>query len=180
MQRAQEDYELSMARSVDSWGYSPPHRAAGDSPESRRRQARGRIGNSRAAAHLLGRPTSVGSASARVPAASTHGNIPQRAHATNIPAAHASFGSAPTPRRSVTPGLPRPNSGSSASSAQTPPRNRALSGPSSSPPSEEASPPVAVGSGMARDRAERQGEQTLRNDLDPFTVLPSVPWGSHG
>ncbi|PMD25194.1 hypothetical protein NA56DRAFT_474670 [Hyaloscypha hepaticicola] len=153
IQRAQDEYDLAMARNVDSWGYSPPSRSTGDSPESRRRQARGRIGNSRAA-HLLGRPTSVGSASARwINPTSTHGNTPQRG--VNVPPANQ------TPRRSVTPGLPRQNSGSSGSTSQTPPRNRALPGFSSSPPAEEASPPVAVGSGILRDRqSEREGPST--------------------
>lgn len=166
-----------MARNVDSWSYSPPGRSTGDSPESRRRQARGRIGNSRAA-HLLGRPTSVGSASARwINPASTHGNAPQRTHGTNVPPVNPSFGH--TPRRSVTPGLPRQNSGSSGSSSQTPPRNRAPSGLSSSPPSEEASPPVAVGSGLSGDRqAERQGEPVLRRSLDTFTGLSNNEWNS--
>jgi hypothetical protein len=157
-----------MTRNVDSWGYSPPSRSTGDSPENRRRQARGRIGNSRAA-HLLGRPTSVGSASARwINPASTHGNTPQRG--TNVAPANNA------PRRSVTPGLPRQSSGSSSSSSsQTPPRNRAHSGFSSSPPAEEASPPVAVGSGLSRDRqAERQGELALRRSLDIFTRLSST------
>jgi hypothetical protein len=172
MQRAQDEYELAMTRNVDSWGYSPPSRSTGDSPESRRRQARGRIGNSRAA-HLLGRPTSVGSASARwINPASTHGNPPQRG--TNVPPVNNA------PRRSVTPGLPRQNSGgSSSSSSQTPPRNRALSGLSSSPPAEEASPPVAVGSGLSRERqVERQGEPTLRRSLDFFAGPSSTDWNS--
>jgi hypothetical protein len=157
VQRAQDEYELAMGRNVDSWGYSPPSRSTAESPESRRRQARGRIGNSRAA-HLLGRPTSVGSASARwINPASTYGNSPQRG--TNAPSVNN------VPRRSVTPGLPRQNSGSSSSSTpQTPPRNRALSGPSSSPPAEEASPPVAVGSGLTRDRQGSRSRQHF-NDL---------------
>ncbi|KAE9381741.1 hypothetical protein N431DRAFT_440567 [Stipitochalara longipes BDJ] len=168
MQRAQDEYELAMARNVDSWGYSPPSRSTADSPESRRRQARGRIGSSRAA-HLLGRPTSVGSASARwINPASNYGNPPQRG--TNAPSINN------TPRRSVTPGLPRQNSGSSSGSTpQTPPRNRALSGPSSSPPAEEASPPVAVGSGLPRDR---QGEPALRRSFDIFTNPTSADWNS--
>jgi hypothetical protein len=172
MQRAQDEYELAMTRNVDSWGYSPPSRSTGDSPESRRRQARGRIGNSRAA-HLLGRPTSVGSASARwINPASAHGNLPQRG--TNVPPVNNA------PRRSVTPGLPRQNSGgSSSSSSQTPPRNRGLSGFSSSPPTEEASPPVAVGSGLPRDRqVERQGEPTLRRSLDFSAGPSSTGWNS--
>jgi hypothetical protein len=171
MQRAQDEYELAMARNVDSWGYSPPSRSAGDSPESRRRQARGRIGNTRAA-HLLGRPTSVGSASARwINPASTHGNTPQRG--TNVPPANH------TPRRSVTPGLPRQNGGSPGSTSHTPPRNRTLSGLSSSPPAEEASPPVAVGSGVLRDRqVEREGEPDLRHSLDAFTGPLNIDWNS--
>jgi hypothetical protein len=157
-----------MGRNVDSWGYSPPSRSTAESPESRRRQARGRIGNSRAA-HLLGRPTSVGSASARwINPASTYGNSPQRG--TNAPSVNN------VPRRSVTPGLPRQNSGSSSSSTpQTPPRNRALSGPSSSPPAEEASPPVAVGSGLTRDR---QGEPALHRNLDTFMNSTRAEWNS--
>lgn len=164
---------MALARNVDSWGYSPPSRSIGDSPESRRRQARGRIGNSRAA-HLLGRPTSVGSASARWNnSASNHGSSPQRG--TNIPPINHTS----TPRRSVTPGLPRQNSGSSGSTSQTPPRNRALSNLSSSPPAEAASPPVAVGSGLSRDRqAERQGEPALRRGLDIFTSPSSTDWNS--
>jgi len=171
IQRAQDEYDLAMARNVDSWGYSPPGRSTGDSPESRRRQARGRIGNSRAA-HLLGRPTSVGSASARwINPTSTHGNTPQRG--VNVPPANQ------TPRRSVTPGLPRQNGGSSGSTSHTPPRNRALPGLSSSPPAEEASPPVAVGSGILRDRQpEREGEPALRLSFDPFTGSSNPNWNS--
>jgi hypothetical protein len=169
MQRAHDEYELAMARNVDSWGYSPPSRSTGDSPESRRRQARGRIGSNRAA-HLLGRPTSVGSASTRwTNPTSTHGNPPQRG--TNAPPVTH------TPRRSVTPGLPRQNSGSSSSASHTPPRNRALPGLSSSPPAEEASPPVAVGSGISRDRqTERQGEPAVRYDPDSFTGTSNTDW----
>jgi hypothetical protein len=177
MQRAQDEYELAMARNVDSWGYSPPGRSAGDSPENRRRQARGRIGNSRAA-HLLGRPTSVGSVSARwINPASTHGNIPQRMHGTNVIPVNPSFPH--TPRRSVTPGLPRQYSGSSGSNSQTPTRSRALSGLSSSPPLEEVSPPVAVGSGLPRDRqVERHGEHTLHRNLDTSTGPSNAEWNS--
>lgn len=171
-QRAQDEYESAIARNVDSWAYSTPGRPVGDSPESRRRQIRGRIGNSRAA-HLLGRPTSVGSTARWANPASPHGNSPQRMHAAGIPPINPSSGNIPTTRRSVTPCLPRQNSGSSGSTTQTPPGQRHVFGLSPSPPSEEPSPPVAVGSGLASDR---QSEPALNRRLNLSTSPPNREW----
>lgn len=126
----------------DSWSYSPPNRSSPRESPERRRQARGRVG--------LGRPTSIGSA--RFVALSTNPPNAQRVHLQNTSLNTHNTGA--TPRRAVTPGLPR-SSGSAGSTTQTPPRNR-LSETSSS--SEEASPPVAVGSGVAA--VERQVTST--------------------
>jgi hypothetical protein len=126
----------------DPWSYSPPIRTR-DS-ENRRRPARGRAS--------LGRPTSVGSARHLAPGLSTvqgHVQNLQRPHLQSVtPHNLNSINSFPvsTPRRSITPGLSRQHSTGSVPTAVTP-RNR-LSGDSSSS-SEEASPPVAVGSAVA-------------------------------
>lgn len=154
----------------DPWSQSPPNRSSPrEPPEYRRRQPRGRAG--------IGRPTSVGSARFISPNMN-HQNAP-RAHLQNItPNFH---GATSPPRRSITPGLPRHNatgsSGSSGSIAhstvQTPPRNSRLPGPSSS--LEEASPPVAVGSGIAA--GERQAPpMSLLNRPSSLSEYANSQW----
>jgi len=117
----------------DSWSYQPPNRTPPRESPERRRQARGRIG--------VGRPTSVGSARFISPS-SAHQNA-QRALFQGIPL--SSYTAGVTPRTSITPGLPRQTP-----TGSTGTNNRTLGNPSSV---EEASPPVAVGSGItAGDR----------------------------
>lgn len=122
---------------ADPWTYSPSNRSR-ESPENRRRQARGRAG--------LGRPTSVGSARL---VSSNPPNPPHnlRTHIQSITPNTLNTIPANAPRRSITPALDRQPSAGSAPTVVTPPRSRLSQALSSS--SEEASPPVAVGSGVA-------------------------------
>jgi len=121
----------------------------GDTAENRRRQsqARGRISNAQG---RFGRPSSaVGSHSPRV-FSNDRGNPPRGSFELHLDPSssrpHPSFGlSANTPRRSITPGLPRPSGDASTGSAtQAPTRHQSSNAQASSP--EEASPAVAVGS----------------------------------
>jgi hypothetical protein len=135
---SQEEYHYVMRGSgaPDTWSYSPPNRSR-ESPENRRRQARGRAG--------LGRPTSVGSARL----VSSNPQNPQtvlRAHLQSITPNTLNTAPVNAPRRSITPGLSRQPSTGSPPIVTTPPRSRLSESSSSS--SEEASPPVAVGSGV--------------------------------
>jgi hypothetical protein len=157
----------------------PPNRSApADSPESRRRQARGRVGNSRSA-HMLGRPTSTGSATRWMNPATNHQITSQRSH--NFSTTPSNYNTTAGQRRSITPGLPRQNSGNTAPSPNTtPPRFRETPGISSSTSSpEEASPPVAVGSGvLAREETERRAAAVLQREMDAITRLSSEDWNT--
>lgn len=144
----------------DAWSHSPPR--ARDS-ENRRRQARGRAS--------LGRPTSVGSARLVAPNPPNPHNA-QRAQLQSI--TPNTLNSIPTtaPRRSITPGLTRQHSTGSVPTAVTPPRSRLSE--ASSPSSEEASPPVAVGSGIAAGDhhsppgGSRSYRDYINNWADPY------------
>lgn len=124
---------------MEAWGgYSPPNRySSGESPE-RRRQGRGRVGNGRPG-HLMGRPTSTGSARSITQTFNYHQG-PPRQYGLSNPTLHTSV------RRSLTPGVPRLN-GANPESPQTR-ASENLQSSSPPTPSEEASPPVAVGSGV--------------------------------
>ena len=172
--RSQEEYQYIMGRHPEHWGYPSANRSSpADSPENRRRQARGRVGSNRAS-HLLGRPTSLGSARFIIPPANPQ-TVPQRGLTLGMSPPTSHHGGHP-PRRSITPGLARQSSNSGHSSI-TPPRNRLSSSLSSS--SEEASPPVAVGSGLASGGrpitppATQQGHVSsmghpINDSADPF------------
>lgn len=97
-QRLYEDYEQMINREnvADAWGSSPNRASAADSPEGRRR-ARGRVGGNRAP-HMLGRPTSVGSARYNN-SNTTHQSSPARALFSN----NGNHGISHTSRRSITP-----------------------------------------------------------------------------
>ena len=147
----------------DAWSHSPPR--ARDS-ENRRRQARGRAS--------LGRPTSVGSVhQARLVAPMPpNPHNAQRPQLQNITPNTMNSLPATGPRRPITPGLTRQHStGPGPTTAVTPVRSR-LSEASSSPSSEEASPPVAVGSGIAAGGHSPPGSwRTYRdyiNGADPY------------
>jgi hypothetical protein len=174
--RSQEEYHYIMGRSPDHWGYPPPNRSSpADSPENRRRQGRGRVGPNRAT-HLLGRPTSLGSARFIIPPANPQ-NTSQRAFALGIsPPNFHNTGN--MPRRSITPGLARQTSNPGYSST-TPPRNRLSSSLSSS--SEEASPPVAIGSGVAageRSTTPTATQQRQASSLDYSINEFADPFGA--
>jgi len=144
-----------MSRSGDVWGHSPPNRTSpAESPENRRRQARGRVGSNRTP-HMLGRPTSVGSARFVNPS-SNHQSASQRAQVLSSINNH---GSGHTARRSITPNLTRQGSSGGVSSTNTtqttPPRNRLAA------PTEETSPPVADGSND--NGSERRSQQQFRD-----------------
>lgn len=193
-QRAHEEYEFIMARQADAWSYSPAGRSAtGDSPE-RRRQARGRHSAMRGP-HFLGRPTSVGSARPSNPAfthqsarnfTDFYGLTPQRRNAASEApgreareirdrdARTAALASTASPYRASW-GHSSPDS--SVSAGRTPPERPP---PGSSMPAEEASPPVAVGSGVStRRQVDQQGLATSRLSLDSdnsdFMFDPSGP-----
>ena len=166
---SQEEYHYIMRGSgaPDAWSYSPPNRSR-DSPENRRRQARGRAS--------LGRPTSVGSARLVAPGPSNPQNV-QRAHLQSITPNTLNSVPANAPRRSITPGLNRQLSNGPAPTAMTPPRSRLSEASSSS--SEEASPPVAVGSGIAAGEhhsppgSARSYREYINNWADPYSSYPT-------
>lgn len=92
---------------MDIWSSPFPNRnSPADSPEGRRRQARGRVGGGRAP-HMLGRPTSVGSARF-TNSTTSHLGTPQRGqfHGNS-----GNSGNNHTSRRSITPSLTRQGSG---------------------------------------------------------------------
>ena len=165
-----------MGRHPEHWGYPPPNRSSpADSPENRRRQARGRVGSNRAT-HLLGRPTSLGSARFIIPPANPQ-TASQRGFVLGMSPPNSHHAGNP-PRRSITPGLARQSSNPGYSSA-TPPRNRLSSSLSSS--SEEASPPVAVGSGVAsgeRSITPTAMQQRQASSLDYSTNEFADPFGA--
>jgi hypothetical protein len=146
----------------DTWSYLPPNRAR-ESPESRRRQARGRAG--------LGRPTSVGSARFVASSGPPNPQSVQRAHLQTITPNTLNTVPPNAPRRSITPGLNRQPSTGSAPTPVTPPRSR-LSEASSLSSSEEVSPPVAVGSGVASGEQHSQpGPPRSYRDYNSWSYL---------
>jgi hypothetical protein len=134
----------------DSWSFSPPSSRPSqrDSPERRRQQARGRASS--------GRPTSVGSARINF-VSSNHHAAAEIARLQSIQAAAL--------HRPSTPGLARQNSDQSTAANQS---------PTASASSEETSPPVAVGSGLATADRSISSIETRHNALsqaiwqDPF------------
>ena len=126
--QVQEDFYMRSAQQHDAWLFSSPGRRTSqrDSPERRRQQARGRSS--------AGRPASVGSASFGFPSASHHA------------AAELARLRALEPREAVaehrpsTPGLARQHSDNSSAAYHSPTHSNS---------SEETSPAVAVGSGVA-------------------------------
>lgn len=169
VQRAHEDYEFLMARQAEAWSYSPPNRnPTVDSPE-RRRQARGRHSAIRGP-HFLGRPTSVGSVRASNPSF-TH---PPQRNFTDLYSPRRNAASEAAAREA----RDRDNRASTLASTVSPSRaswdqlTLEPSGPGSvgrtplsltagaSAPHEEASPPVAVGSGMSGRRQVDQRNLT--------------------
>jgi hypothetical protein len=136
---------------AEPWGSSSqsnrPYPAENaDRPSERRRTTRAQPRTSRAP-HLQSRPTSVGSARF-ITSAANHQNASQRAHVlNNIPPSISGFGGHPPPRRSITPGLTRQNSNSAPSGTRSSATQELLSALEVESRAEEASPPVAVGSG---------------------------------
>lgn len=180
VQRAHEEYEFLMARQADAWSYSPPNRNPNvDSPE-RRRQARGRH-NAIRGPHFLGRPTSVGSARASNPSF-THPPprnfadlySPRRNAASEAAAREAReareresrasiLASAVSPFRASWDQLTSDPSSGPSPAGRTPPSLPA----GSSVPREEASPPVAVGSGVsARRLVDQRNSAASRRSVD--------------
>jgi hypothetical protein len=145
----QDENEYTPFRSgSDSWGYSPTRASGGESPEYRlRARARGRVGSTRASGHTSGRPTSVGSSRWMNASSSNPDPFAQR---TQFPTPMDQNWSSNAPVRSVTPGL------NTQASPTGPPNShvadgvptRPQFGHSDSAPTIEASPPVAVGSGI--------------------------------
>lgn len=161
--RTQDEYEAMANRNADSWSYSSPHRySPGESPE-RRRQGRGRMTGGRSG-HPAGRPVSMGSARSVSQFVAYHQNAPQRAFGPPIPSLHTPTSA----RRSITPGLPR----QPPTQPQTPQARASASLPGSSSASpEEASPPVAVGSGLPpRHRFSAETAASLSRDSRTMAV----------
>ena len=177
-QRAHEDYLIS--RSGENWAYSPPSRVSpADSPEFRRRQARARVSNSRVA-HMLGRTTSIGSTSRWANSTNYYLNPSQRSHIPGTPSGGLPSGHNPY-LSLLTPGIPTQSNGETASRTNlTPPRYREPLSASPSSSSEDASPPVAVGSGTSIREGQpgRQSEATLHRNRNTFAHRLSEEWGS--
>jgi hypothetical protein len=172
---SRDEYEYTMNRHND-WAYSPPNRSTpADSPD-RRRQSRGRVGNTRSA-QMLGRPTSVGSARFINPV-TNHQSASQRALVLGLaPNNHAT---GPTPRRSITPGLMR-GGPPPPSLSTTPPRNTNRLSSELSPTSQDASSPaVAVGS-FAPPREQRLFD-TFRREVrerDNSIQMSNESWAEY-
>lgn len=147
----------------------PPSRSSpADSPESRRRQARGRVGSNRAP-HTPGRPTSVGSARPINPTAG-HSSASQRVQVLGNAGNHGTGNAA---RRS-TPSLSRQGSGGATNTnttQTTPSRNRF------SASSEEASPPVVDGSN--ENNGERSRLQQLHDAQRRLAWSLGDQWDDH-
>lgn len=184
IQQVQDDYDFMMARQAEAW--LGGRGANGDSPE-RRRQARGRHAHTaiRAPHYLSSRPTSVGSARSFNPSFTyqppnryTDYNAQSRRIATSSgsdsreAAGEGEGGELRALSESSThPGSgPTSSSESSGSADHTPPQNsRFPTGPSV--PVEEASPPVAVGSGVA----PRQVPASARFNFESHSAATSAP-----
>lgn len=158
--------EVAAYAPADPWAFSlEPNRLSGNDTSERRRPAtRGRFGNNRPN-HYSGRPTSVGSASF-VP--QYHDTRP-RLQAEGSNSAHASFVSQISAHGIISPVLSRQNSNSGAA-YETP-----------APDSEEAFPPVAMGSGVPTRQYDvtlpRQlGESAFRRSFDQFTAPQNDDW----
>lgn len=176
LRRSEEEYrQLLGSRSIppNPWLSSPNRPYPSDQPENRRR-SRGRLGGNRALP-TPARPNSIGSARFITPT-TNHQTISQRAHIHS--AASNANGTNHMPRRSITPGLPRQvGTGSSRLNIpQTPPRQRLSSGAASF--SVEASPPVAVGSGVSIGEhlaAAREGLRSSDPRLSTASEASAVP-----
>jgi len=171
---SRDEYEYMMNRHND-WAYSPPNRPNPAESPDRRRQSRGRVGNTRSA-QMLGRPTSVGSARFINPV-TNHQTTSQRALVLGLaPNNHAT---GHTPRRSITPGLTR--GGPPPSLSTTPPRNTNRLSSELSPTSQEASSPaVAVGS-FAPPRDQRLFDNTRREvrERDNSIQMSNESWAEY-
>jgi hypothetical protein len=149
----------------DTWSFSSPSSRAAqrDSPERRRQQVRGRIS--------LGRPTSVGSARYTNPSSSYQHSF----HRGSFQGANANTnGTGSLAHRAASPGFTRQNSDRSNDSTtyhHSPTHNRLSSG-SIGRSSPEASPPVAIGSGVAS--ADRSNSANPR-----FGAFPDQLWLDH-
>jgi hypothetical protein len=184
-QQIQDDYDYMMARQAEVW--LGGRNGTGDSPE-RRRQARGRHAHTaiRAPLYLSSRPTSVGSArlsnpsfTYQPPSRYTDYGVQSRRNAATSgsdareTASEREVGEVREPS-SDSPGYhnsgPTSSSESSGSVDHTPPRNSRLP-VGSSVPVEEASPPVAVGSGVT----PRQVPSGTRFNFESHSAVTSVP-----
>ena len=155
-----EEYHYIMRGNAapDGWSsYSSTNRSR--ESENRRRQARGRAS--------LGRPNSINSPRLVAPGPPNNQSI-QRPHLQSITPNTLNSIPPTAPRRSITPGLIRQHSTGSVITAVTPPRSRLST--ASSPSSEAASPPVAVGSGItAGDRPSPPGGPRSYRDWNHWT-----------
>jgi hypothetical protein len=142
---------MRSAQQHDAWSFSPPSSRPSqrDSPERRRQQARGRASS--------GRPTSVGSARFSFPS-SNHQHTAEIARLRVMEAREAAL-------RPSTPGLVGQNSDQSTAATES---------PVDSVSSEETSPAVAVGSGVAMADRTSSTIESRHNALsqaiwqDPF------------
>lgn len=166
--RARDEVDSYVA-TPDAWGLAWSS-GPSDRPSERRRATRGRLGNNRPN-HIQGRPTSVGSSRFFTSAHQSPASQRQQGQGS-IPPPVSSFGNHSTnqtPLGSIAPGLTRQSSNPN-SATRTSTYNLF-----SMPNSEEASPPVAVGSGgPARDRQTADG--VFRRSLDRFTAPRSDEW----
>jgi len=135
-------YPMRQEQQSDIWTFSSPSNRAAqrDSPERRRQQVRGRTS--------LGRPTSVGSGRYTNPSSSYQHSF----HRGGFQGANADTnGIDSLAHRPASPGFTRQNSDRSNDSTTNhhPPTHNRLSSGSLGRSSPEASPPVAIGSGVA-------------------------------
>ncbi|CAG8974419.1 hypothetical protein HYALB_00004115 [Hymenoscyphus albidus] len=163
MPRPAEEPDFAMNRAYQAYESATNRASQADFAETRRRQqSRGRNGNSRAP-HTL-RPMSVGS-SRFLTLSMNHPNSQQR----NQTQGHSSSATIPATsnpqRASAALVMARQTSASevlATSTATTPPRNRPSS--SFSSPTEEPSPPIAMGSGEST-RSHRTRDMSGRDSL---------------
>jgi hypothetical protein len=165
VRHTQEEYHYIMTtgnQASESWSYSSHNRVSQrESPETRRRQGRGRAG--------LSRPISVGSARYVAPTMNHH-SASQRAHlglvSPNAPS--------PTPHRSTSPGQMQQGSGGS-----SPPRSIGIPFPgrplSIAVSTEEASPLVVIGSGVSASEGSSSLGAT-RHSHGPYYDQSTDQW----
>ncbi|KAG9236316.1 hypothetical protein BJ875DRAFT_234402 [Amylocarpus encephaloides] len=172
-QRAQDEYELEMNRTVGGWDHALSNRSSpGESNDNRRRPPRGRNGNNRAG-HTF-RPMSVGSARYLAPPMAPH--PPLRAVPDGSPGGPISGNAA---RPSMMPALRGQGSGeattttTTTTSQTTPPRHRQSPSNSFSSSTEQPSPPVAVGSG---ENVRPRRSENLIDLMDGFTEARGENW----